>query len=185
MVNVEGGTQQSLSQRPDFSQAKNECKRLHDEHLARTQQEYRTILRSQQIRQRTRQKFEGNEEYDYVVDPKTGWRFYKQSRRNLQTTSSGSRVNLQTASSSSSPWDQTQWKTSNLNSQHVSSLDDWWIFLIVWIGFGCLEKNLQPTDGESEQYTHKYSTYRVAQHDHISSREHAWLKIEDCTSLCP
>ena len=38
-----------------------------------------------------------------------------------------------------------------------------------------------------EQYTHKYSTYRVAQHDHISSREHAWLKswkAQDCTSLC-
>ena len=30
-----------------------------------------------------------------------------------------------------------------------------------------------------------YSTYRVAQHDHISSREHAWLKIKDCASLCP
>ena len=27
-----------------------------------------------------------------------------------------------------------------------------------------------------EQYIHKYSTYRVAQHDHISSRKHAWLK---------
>ena len=30
--------------------------------------------------------------------------------------------------------------------------------------------------------------YRVAQHDHISSGEHAWLKswkAQDCTSLCP
>ena len=39
-----------------------------------------------------------------------------------------------------------------------------------------------------EQYIHKYSTYRVAQHDHISSRKHAWLerwKAQDCTSLCP
>ena len=55
-------------------------------------------------------------------------------------------------------------------------------------GFGCLEKNLQPTDAACEQYTHKYSTYRVAQHDHISSREHAWLKsckAQDCTCLCP
>ena len=35
-----------------------------------------------------------------------------------------------------------------------------------------------------EQYTHKNSTYRVAQHDHISSRENAWLKswkAQDCT----
>ena len=39
-----------------------------------------------------------------------------------------------------------------------------------------------------EQYTHKYSTYKVAQHDHISPREHAWVKswkAQDCTSLCP
>ena len=38
-----------------------------------------------------------------------------------------------------------------------------------------------------EQYTHKYSTHRVAQHGHISSREHAWLKswkAQDCTSSC-
>ena len=43
---------------------------------------------------------------------------------------------------------------------------------------------INPEDGESqenhqrcEQYTHKYSTYRVAQSDHFSSRERAWLKI--------
>ena len=30
--------------------------------------------------------------------------------------------------------------------------------------------------GVCEQYTHQYSTYRVAPHDHTSSREHAWLK---------
>ena len=71
-----------------------------------------------------RQQFEGNEEYDYAVDPKTSRRFYKGSRENLQTTSSGSRANLQTASSSSSNWNQTQWKTSNWNSQNSSSPDD-------------------------------------------------------------
>ena len=36
MANAKGRTQQSLNQRPDFAQAKGECKRLHDEHLART-----------------------------------------------------------------------------------------------------------------------------------------------------
>ena len=106
-INAEG-FQQTPNQRPDFAQAKRECKRLHDEHLAKTQEENRTIPRSQQRRQRKGQQFEGNEENHYAVDPKTGWRFYKGSRRNLQTTSSGSRANLQTASSSSSPWDQTQ-----------------------------------------------------------------------------
>ena len=41
------GPQQTLNQRPDFAQAKRECKRLHDEHLARTQEEYTTMPRSQ------------------------------------------------------------------------------------------------------------------------------------------
>ena len=46
----------------------------------------------------------------------------------------------------------------------------------------------QESYSDLEQYTNKYSTYRVAQHDHISSREHAWVKswkAQDCTSLCP
>ena len=76
-ANSEEGTQLPLNQRPDFAQAKRECKRLHDEHLARTHQEYRDIPRSQQTRQRKGQQFEGNEEYDYAVDPKTGWRFHE------------------------------------------------------------------------------------------------------------
>ena len=38
LINAEGGTQQSLNQRSDFAQAKRECERLHDEHLARTQE---------------------------------------------------------------------------------------------------------------------------------------------------
>ena len=52
-------------------------------------------------------------------------------------------------------------------------------FLRVRTGFGCLEKNPQPTDGGCEQYTHKYSTHRVAQHDPISSRvaQAAMLRI--------
>ena len=89
-ANAEGGTQLPLNQRPDIAQAKRECKRLHDEHLARTQQEYRDNPRSQQRKQRKGQQFEGNEEYDYAVDPKTGWRFYRQSRGILQTSSSSS-----------------------------------------------------------------------------------------------
>ena len=72
-ANAEGGTQLPLNQRPDFAQAKRECKRLQDEHLARTQQEYRKIPRSQQIRQREGYQFEGNDEYDCAVDPNTGW----------------------------------------------------------------------------------------------------------------
>ena len=82
------GAQQPLHQRPDFAQAKRECKRLHDEHMAKTQQDYRTILRSQQIRQRKGQAFEEIEEYDCAVDPPTGWRFFQESRGDLPTASS-------------------------------------------------------------------------------------------------
>ena len=60
-----------------------------------------------QMQKEEGQQIEGNEEYDYAVDPETGCRFYRQSRANLQT-----------ASSSSSTWDQTQWKTRIWNSQH-------------------------------------------------------------------
>ena len=42
--------------------------------------------------------------------------------------------------------------------QVLTSVD----FFKVRTGFGCLEKNILPTDGGCEQYTHKYSTYRVA-----------------------
>ena len=70
------GAQQPLNLRPDFAQAKRECKILHDEYLTRTQQEYRTVLRSQQERQRKEQAFKGIEEYDHAVDPRTGWRFF-------------------------------------------------------------------------------------------------------------
>ena len=45
--------------------------------------------------------------------------------------------------------------------------------LTVWTGFVCLEK---ANRRECEQYTHKYSTCRVAQHQYNPSREHAWLK---------
>ena len=174
----------------------------------------------------------GNEECDYAVDPKTGWRFHRQSRGNLQTPSSGSWGNLQTASSSSSTWNQTHWETSNWNSKHSSTLTTGVFFsklgqvLVAW-----RKTSSQPTgrvnsishggcrhvyvsgglatphpsasgscalceallrratrSGPFEQYTHKYSTYRVAQHDHSSLREHAWLKswkAQECTSLCP
>ena len=51
-LNQNGG-QQALNQRPDFAQAKRECKRMHDEHVKQTQQEeYRPILGDQQSRQR-------------------------------------------------------------------------------------------------------------------------------------
>ena len=39
-----------------------------------------------------------------------------------------------------------------------------------------VEKNLQPTDGRCEQYTHKYSRYRVAHSTITSHHVRPWLK---------
>ena len=55
--------------------------------MAWTQQEYRTSPRSQQVRRRKQQAFEGIEEYDYAVDPRTGWRFFKPAPGNLSLSS--------------------------------------------------------------------------------------------------
>ena len=84
------GAQQPLHRRLDFAKAKRECQKLHDDHMTNTRQDYRTTPRSQQTRQRKGQAFEGIEEYDYAVDPRTGWRFHKESRRDLPTASSSS-----------------------------------------------------------------------------------------------
>ena len=175
------GPQQPLNQRPDFAQANRECKRLHDEHLARNQENYRTIPCSQQIGQRKGQQFE-NEEYDYAVDPKTGWRFYKGRLETCRQLRQGRRPTCRQLrhrhQSGTKPIGRRT--IGILNILQALTIGDF--FLRVRTGFGCLEKNLQPTDGGCEKYTHKYSTYRVAQHDHISSREHAWLKSYKATS---
>ena len=86
--------------------------KLHQEG-AKTQQDCRTIPRSQQLRQRKGQAFEGIEEYDYAVDLHTGWRFKKESGGDLPA-----------ASSSSTNWDRNNWKTSSWNSKHSSWSDD-------------------------------------------------------------
>ena len=108
------GAQQPSNQRPDVAQAKRDCKRLHDEYMASTQQEYRTVPRSQQVRQRKEQPFEGSEEYNYTVDPRTGWRFFYLARGNLSPSS---------PSSSSTNWERNNWTTRSWNSWHSARSD--------------------------------------------------------------
>ena len=92
--------QQPINQRPDFAHAKRECKKIHDEYMTMTQQEFWTILHSQQVRQRKEQAFEGFGEYDFAVDPRTGWRFDKLAHGNLSLSSpSSSSANTGTATS--------------------------------------------------------------------------------------
>ena len=73
--------------------------------MARIQQEYRTNSRSQEVRQRKEQTFEGIEECDCAVDPRTCWRFFQPAR------------------TSSTNWEHNNWTTKSWNSWHSSRSD--------------------------------------------------------------
>ena len=68
------GPQQPSNERPDFARAKRECKRIHDEYMSRdpTGIQNHPFLEAKRVRQRQEQAFEGIEEYDCAVDPRTG-----------------------------------------------------------------------------------------------------------------
>ena len=63
--------------------------------MAAKGQLYTPIHPSKQRRQNLNQQFEGSEEYDYVVDRKTGWKWYKEQQRDLPHTSSSSSTSWQ------------------------------------------------------------------------------------------
>ena len=107
-LNAEG-IQGPLNQRSDFIEAKQKCKRLHDEHTAITGDGSKPFPPAQQVRQRLDQQFEGLEEYHYRLGPRTRWRFYPSSRT--------------THSSSSSHWQKSSdWKSNrSWDSWHPSS----------------------------------------------------------------
>ena len=154
-----------------------ECTRLHDEHLARTQQDCCTISRNQQVRQRKEKHFDGIREFGLCGLTQKQCGCPTKSRRNLPKVLP-----------SSSTWDQTHWKDEQLEFSAFFKVSRFVNFSHSSDRFLLPRENLQPTGGGCEQYTHKYSMYRVAQHDHISSREHAWLKsckAQECTSLYP
>ena len=65
-----------MNQRPDFVEAKRETKRLHDEHVKETSEGNTPIHPEQRTKQRRNRQFEGLEENNDQVDPRTGWRSY-------------------------------------------------------------------------------------------------------------
>ena len=74
------GPQKPLRQRPSFAVALKQCLQVQDAHLAETQKYLRPIRPEHQQRQRQDQQFEGGENFDYYVDRKTGWRYYREPR---------------------------------------------------------------------------------------------------------
>ena len=98
-LNAEG-IQGPLKKRSDYTEAKQKCKILYDEHTAITGDENKTIPPRQQVRPRLDQQFEGLEEYDYRLEARTGWRYYHSSR----TTHSSSSSHWQPSSDQKSTW---------------------------------------------------------------------------------
>ena len=73
------GPQMSLRQGPEFVDALRQCLKMQDAHLAETQHSLRPIRPQHQQRQRQDQQFEGGENFDYYVDRKTGWWYYRRA----------------------------------------------------------------------------------------------------------
>ena len=105
-----------LRQRPEFAAALKQCLKMQNGHLAETQQSLKPIRPEHQQRQRHDQHFEGGENFDYYVDRKNGWRYYREPRRNPPAASS----------SSTSQWQTSQWQTSWSSWQPTSSEKWWW-----------------------------------------------------------
>ena len=123
------GPQKPLRQRPDCAVALKQCLEMQDAHLAETQQSLRPIRPERQQRQREYQQFEEGENFDFYVDRKTGWRYYREPRGNPPTASP----------SSTSQWENSQWQTS-WSSWYSTSSDKW-------------------IDGECRQDTHSQDTF--------------------------
>ena len=126
-----------------------------------------------------------------MVDPDTGWRFYKRIAGNLQTrekpADNFARIASQPTNSFvnvTKPIGRRAIGILSLLQQAVTTCD---IFLRGRTGFGCLENNPPANRRNVNSTPTNTARIRVAQHDHISSREHAWLRelhSTDCTSLC-
>ena len=112
-VNAEG-SQPHRQQRPDCEAAKRKCQWQQDKCMAETKQLYTPIHPSKQRRQNPNQQFEGSEDYDYVVDRKTGRKWYKEQQGHLPHTSS----------SSSSSWQNSSWQNWNSWWWHSSTSDE-------------------------------------------------------------
>ena len=81
------GVQGPINQGPDFAEATREFKRLNDECVRETSEEGTHIPLQQRTKQRQDQQFERLEEYNYHVDPRTGWSTYPLKSQKSHATS--------------------------------------------------------------------------------------------------
>ena len=125
-------------------------------HYAKQMQQSLMPIRPQhQQRQRQDQQFEGGANFDYCVDRKIGWRYYRGSRRNPQAASS----------SSTSQWQTSRWQTSWSSWQPTASGDCGFLEGTPENRRGCRQ------DTHSQDTSVQYSLFTSAER---TSR--AWLK---------
>ena len=154
---------------------------MQDAHLAETEQSLIPIRPQHQQRQRQNQQLEEGENFDYYVDRKTGWRYYREPRKKPPSSSS-----------STSQRPTSQWQTSWSSWQPTSS-ETWW-----WFRFP--GKNSKKSTGGVDSTS--INTAHTAQYSLFTSAERiarAWLKncsvifvrlkricdlVRTCLSLC-
>ena len=112
-----------MNQRPDFVETKRELKKLHDEHVKETSEGNTPIHPIQRSRQRRNQQFEGLDEYDYQLGPRTGWRSYPlKSQGNLRhPTSSSPSTQCEQHDDWKSNKSWNSWRSSSCTEQAVIS----------------------------------------------------------------
>ena len=78
------GPRKPLRQRQEFADALKQCLEMQDAHLAETATicETDTSTTSTSVNDKI-SNVEGGENFDYYVDRKTGWRYYREPRRKL------------------------------------------------------------------------------------------------------
>ena len=92
------------------------------------------------------------------------------SRGHLHTLSSGSRPTCKQLRRHRQPWTKPSRRRATGIFCILQALTTAEFFSKLGQVSVAWRKKLQPTDGRCEQYTNKYSTYRVAQQNHNSSR---------------
>ena len=127
-----------------------------------------SIPRSQQVRQRKGQQFEGNEKYDCTVDPK------KQVGGSTMGRGPSCRQLRHKCQRGTKPIGRRAIGILSIPQALTGQISVAWRIT-----------SSQPME-DVNRYTQKCSTCRAAQHDRISSREHARVKHckdQDCTSV--
>ena len=134
---------------------------MQDARFTETRQSLVPIRPQHEQRQRKDQQFEGEENFDYSVDRKTGWRYCREPRVNPSAAFS--------SSSSTSQCSTLQWQTSWSSWQPTSS-EKWW-----WFRFP-KRNSSKSTGGVDSTPTNTANTAQYSLFTRAERIARAWLK---------